>query len=65
MPKKEKIKIACVIGTRPEVIKMAPIIREFQKHPLYEITVICTAQHRELMDDMLTIFSIKFSFKIS
>lgn len=59
MKDRKKIKIACVIGTRPEVIKMAPIISELRKYDYYEVTVLCTAQHRELMDDMLAIFSIK------
>jgi UDP-N-acetylglucosamine 2-epimerase (non-hydrolysing) len=53
------IKVACVIGTRPEVIKMAPIIYELRKYPQYDVHVICTAQHRKLMDDMLTLFAIK------
>ncbi|MCD6039943.1 MAG: UDP-N-acetylglucosamine 2-epimerase [Gammaproteobacteria bacterium] len=55
---KKKIKIACVIGTRPEVIKMAPIIYELRKYPQYELTLLCTAQHRGLMDEMLSIFSL-------
>lgn len=55
---KNKIHVACVIGTRPEVIKMAPIIKELRKYPQYHIFVINTAQHRELLDDMLTIFQI-------
>jgi len=54
-----KIKVACVIGTRPEVIKMAPVIYELRRYPYYEVTLLCTAQHRELMDEMLTIFSLK------
>lgn len=51
--------ILCVIGTRPEIIKMAPIIWQFKHHPEVITTIINTAQHRELIDDMLELFSIQ------
>lgn len=51
--------IACVVGTRPEVIKMAPIIFALRDQPNLHVTLICTAQHRHLMDDMLAIFNLK------
>jgi UDP-N-acetylglucosamine 2-epimerase (non-hydrolysing) len=53
-----KIRIACIIGTRPEVIKMAPIIEQTKQHSNIELCVINTAQHRSLLDDMLKIFNI-------
>lgn len=56
---KRLIKITCVIGTRPEVIKMAPLIKALRQDSHFEVTVICTAQHRSLLDDMLDIFEIK------
>lgn len=53
-----KITIACVIGTRPEVIKVAPIIYALKQQDV-AVYIINTAQHRELLDDMLRIFDIQ------
>lgn len=53
------IKIACVIGTRPEVIKMAPIIAALKASGRFDVKVINTAQHRSLLDDMLIIFNLQ------
>lgn len=53
-----KKKIACVIGTRPEVIKMAPIIHLLRNNEFFTPFVICTAQHRALGDTMLKLFNI-------
>lgn len=48
-----------VFGTRPEAIKMAPLVKEFQKHPTDFKTVVCvTGQHREMLDQVLKIFEI-------
>jgi UDP-N-acetylglucosamine 2-epimerase (non-hydrolysing) len=53
------IKYLFVFGTRPEAIKMAPLIKEFQKkNNLFEIIVCVTAQHREMLDQALSIFDI-------
>ena len=46
--KKIKSKIVCVVGTRPEAIKMAPIIKELEKSNWTEVIVIRTSQHKEL-----------------
>jgi UDP-N-acetylglucosamine 2-epimerase (non-hydrolysing) len=55
-----KIKILIVFGTRPEAIKMAPIVKEFQKHQdKFEIRTCVTAQHREMLDQVLGFFGIK------
>lgn len=51
-------RITCVIGTRPEAIKMAPVIRRLKQDPWCECSVLCTAQHRELLDQVLEIFRI-------
>jgi len=51
-------RITCVIGTRPEAIKMAPVIRRLQRERWCECTVLCTAQHRELLDQVLQLFRI-------
>ena len=53
------MKVLCVIGTRPEAIKMAPVVQELRKHPTQIATVVCvTAQHRELLDSALALFDI-------
>jgi UDP-N-acetylglucosamine 2-epimerase (non-hydrolysing) len=54
-----KQKIAVVFGTRPEAIKMAPLVRAFNASPHLEPVVIATAQHREMLDQVLEIFDIK------
>lgn len=52
-------KIMLVFGTRPEAIKMAPLVKEFQKYPDKFQTIICvTGQHREMLDQVLHIFDI-------
>lgn len=55
----DKIKVMTVFGTRPEAIKMAPLALELQKYPQIEATVCVTAQHREMLDQVLQIFNIK------
>ena len=51
--------ILLVFGTRPEAIKMAPLVKEFQKHPQEFRTIVCvTGQHREMLDQVLSIFDI-------
>ena len=48
-----------IFGTRPEAIKMAPLVKELQKHPTdFETTVCVTGQHREMLDQVLHIFDI-------
>lgn len=47
-----------VFGTRPEAIKMAPLVNEFAKHPELETKVCVTAQHREMLDQVLEFFDI-------
>ncbi len=52
-------RIAVVIGTRPEAIKMAPIVHALKKYPdLFETIVISTAQHRQMLDQVFTLFDI-------
>ena len=53
------IKILIVFGTRPEAIKMAPLVKIFQKYPeLFEVRVCITAQHRTMLDQVLSFFDI-------
>ena len=52
-------KVMLIFGTRPEAIKMAPLVKEFQKHSNDFDTVVCvTGQHREMLDQVLKIFEI-------
>jgi UDP-N-acetylglucosamine 2-epimerase (non-hydrolysing) len=56
----KKIKILSVFGTRPEAIKMAPVVRELQRcGDLIESRVAVTAQHREMLDQVLRVFAIE------
>ena len=49
------MKVLTVFGTRPEAIKMAPLVKEFQKYPKEFQTIVCvTGQHREMLDQVLT-----------
>ena len=55
----EMKKIMLVFGTRPEAIKMAPLVKEFQKHPDKFETIVCvTGQHRQMLDQVLELFEI-------
>lgn len=59
-------KILLVFGTRPEAIKMAPLVKEFQKYPGdFETKVCVTAQHREMLDQVLEIFEIKPDYDLN
>ena len=54
------LKIAVIFGTRPEAIKLAPLIRRFKDHPdRFKPVTIVTAQHREMLDQVLNLFSIE------
>ncbi|WP_348689903.1 non-hydrolyzing UDP-N-acetylglucosamine 2-epimerase [Paramuribaculum intestinale] len=58
-------KIMLVFGTRPEAIKMAPLVKEFQKHPDRFQTIVCvTGQHRQMLDQVLEIFDIRPDFDL-
>ena len=59
-------KIMLVFGTRPEAIKMCPLVKEFQKHPQEFETIVCvTGQHREMLDQVLTIFDVKPDYDLN
>ncbi|MFN0122472.1 MAG: non-hydrolyzing UDP-N-acetylglucosamine 2-epimerase [Blastocatellia bacterium] len=54
------MKVLCVFGTRPEAIKMAPVVKAFRNHPeKFETRVCVTAQHREMLDQVLDLFQIR------
>ena len=61
-----KKKILIVFGTRPEAIKMAPLVKEFKRKPnIYNTKVCITAQHREMLDQVLNFFAIKSDFDLN
>ena len=58
--------IMLVFGTRPEAIKMAPLVKEFQKRSVEFKTIVCvTGQHREMLDQVLAIFDIKPDYDLN
>ncbi|MBR1377860.1 MAG: UDP-N-acetylglucosamine 2-epimerase (non-hydrolyzing) [Bacteroidaceae bacterium] len=58
--------IMLVFGTRPEAIKMCPLVKEFQKHPDEFRTVVCvTGQHREMLDQVLHIFDVRPDYDLN
>ena len=61
-----KKKVMLVFGTRPEAIKMCPLVMEFRKYPEDFETVVCvTGQHREILDQVLKIFEVKPDFDLN
>ena len=58
--------VMLVFGTRPEAIKMCPLVKEFQKYPNDFETIVCvTGQHREMLDQVLTIFDVKPDYDLN
>ncbi len=58
-------KILLVFGTRPEAIKMAPLVLKLKQHPEFQTVVCVTAQHREMLDQVLDIFDIKPDYDLN
>jgi UDP-N-acetylglucosamine 2-epimerase (non-hydrolysing) len=59
------VKVLTVFGTRPETIKMAPVVKELEKHPDEIQSVVCaTAQHREMLDQVLGVFDIRLDYDL-
>ena len=61
----KKIKVITVFGTRPEGIKMAPIIKAMEKVPEIENTICITAQHRQMLDQVLNLFKIEPDYDLN
>ena len=55
----KKIKILSVFGTRPEAIKMAPLVKELAQRDCFESLCCLTGQHREMLDSVMDIFALK------
>ncbi|MET3376953.1 UDP-N-acetylglucosamine 2-epimerase (non-hydrolyzing) [Variovorax boronicumulans] len=58
-------KILLVFGTRPEAIKMAPLVKYLQAHPAFDAKVCVTAQHRQMLDQVLKLFDITPDFDLN
>ncbi|HBS59219.1 MAG TPA: UDP-N-acetylglucosamine 2-epimerase (non-hydrolyzing), partial [Firmicutes bacterium] len=59
------IKVVTIFGTRPEAIKMAPVVLQLRQYPQYfETYVAVTAQHREMLDQVLELFGIEPDFDL-
>ncbi len=54
----KKLRVLTVFGTRPEAVKMAPLVKELEKHESIESVVCVTAQHRQMLDQVLSMFEI-------
>lgn len=54
-----EIRVLCVVGTRPEAIKMAPVIQALQAAPWADVRVLATAQHRQMLDQVLDLYGIR------
>lgn len=61
----KKIKIMILFGTRPEAIKMAPLVIALKKDPRFQTLVTLTAQHREMLDQVLTLFAIVADYDLN
>jgi len=60
------LKVLSVFGTRPEAIKMAPVVKELEKHPdVFKSLVCVTAQHRQMLDQVLNLFDIKPDYDLN
>jgi UDP-N-acetylglucosamine 2-epimerase (non-hydrolysing) len=56
---KETRKICIILGTRPEAIKLAPVIQAFKRSPTFDTQVILTGQHREMVEQVMQLFDLK------
>ena len=61
----KRMKLLVVFGTRPEAIKMAPLIKELKSKPQFEVRVCVTAQHRQMLDQVLELFEITPDFDLN
>lgn len=61
----DKIKVLSVFGTRPEAIKMCPLVKELEKHEEIESIVCVTGQHRQMLDQVLEIFDVKPDYDLN
>lgn len=62
--KKQNLKVMSVFGTRPEAIKMCPLVKELEKHPDIHSVVCLTGQHREMLDQVMQIFDVQADYDL-
>ena len=60
-----KLRIMTIFGTRPEAIKMAPLVKEIARRPECESICCVTAQHRQMLDSVLDIFQLKPDYDLN
>ena len=60
-----KLKVLTIFGTRPEAIKMAPVVTALQKDDFFDARVCITAQHREMLDQVLALFKIEPDYDLN
>lgn len=60
-----KIKVMTIFGTRPEAIKMCPLVLELRKRPEIDCIVCLTAQHRQMLDSVMDIFNITADYDLN
>lgn len=61
----ERIKVLTVFGTRPEAVKMAPLVQELKKSDYIDCKVAVTAQHRQMLDQVLSLFDVKVDYDLN
>lgn len=59
------LRVAVVFGTRPEAVKMVPVVQELRRHPAMEPVVVVTAQHREMLDQVLDHFGVRPDYDLN
>lgn len=59
------IRICIILGTRPEAIKLAPVIRQFRQNSAFETLVILTGQHREMVEQVMSLFHLKEDYDLA
>jgi len=63
--KAQRLTILSIFGTRPEVIKMFPVLEEIRKNPMFKNIVVSTSQHREMIEDLFTLLSITPDYNLN
>ena len=64
MKRSSPVKVMTVFGTRPEAIKMAPVVQSLLAHPEIETKVCLTAQHREMLDQVVDLFKLPVDYDL-
>jgi UDP-N-acetylglucosamine 2-epimerase (non-hydrolysing) len=64
-PASGPLKIAAIFGTRPEVVKFFPVIKQIEQHPRLQSQVISTSQHREMIDELMALFALRLDHDLN